>query len=297
MNQQRLLPENHFPAQAPHRATPSAAFGESPALSIVAPCYNEAAVLPEFHRRVTAVCQQLGRTFEIVLVDDGSADPTWQTMRELAASDSHLVLVKLTRNHGHQLALTAGLSVCQGERVLILDADLQDPPELLPLMLQVMDDRAAAVVYGQRRRRDGDGRLKRFTAALFYRLLNQLSDTPIPLDTGDFRLLKRRVLDVLQSMPERHRFLRGMVSWIGLRQEPFLYDRQPRRASQSKYSFGKMARFAGDALTSFSLRPLALALFLGLGLGVLGLLLLVAALAGCGGGERGTVVGSCSWAR
>jgi dolichol-phosphate mannosyltransferase len=184
-------------------------------LSVIAPCYNEAEVLPEFHRRVTAVCRTVGQPYEFVLVNDGSSDQTWHIMVNLAASDPNLVLVNLSRNHGHQLALTAGLSVCRGERVLILDADLQDPPELLPDMLRMLEG-GADVVYAQRRSRPGDGVLKMATGAVFYRVLRGLSDTDIPLDTGDFRLLSRRVVDLLNVMPERHRFLRGMISWLGL---------------------------------------------------------------------------------
>jgi glycosyltransferase involved in cell wall biosynthesis len=249
-----------------------------PRLSVVAPCFNEEEVLPEFHQRVSKVCQALGHSYEIVLVNDGSHDHTWQKMIELAAADPALVLVNLSRNYGHQLALTAGLSVCSGEYVLILDADLQDPPELLPRMLGMIRD-GADVVYGQRRRRLGESSFKLVTAALFYRLINKLSDTPIPRDTGDFRLLTRRVLDVLRAMPERHRFVRGMVTWIGFRQVPILYDREPRFAGQTKYPFRKMLKFSIDAVTAFSIRPLMLTTWLGLGTACLGLLLILYSLA------------------
>src|SRR5579872_1926325 len=222
-----------------------------PALSVVAPCYNEEGVLPEFLRRLGVVLDDLKTTSEIVLVDDGSRDGTWKLLTEAAAADSRVVAVRLMRNHGHQLALTAGLSICRGERILIIDADLQDPPELLPEMLALMDQ-GADVVYGQRRQREGEGLLKRLTAAAFYRLMGQLSDVPIPIDAGDFRLLTRRVLDTLLAMPERHRFLRGMVAWIGGRQVPIPYDRKPRAAGTPKYSLARMLRFAIDAITAFS---------------------------------------------
>ena len=228
-------------------------------LSIVVPCYNEEAVLGELHQRLTAVCRTLGQPYEIILVNDGSEDRTWPIMTTLADEDSHVVAVNLSRNHGHQLALTAGLSVCRGARVLIIDADLQDPPELLAEMLRMMDEQGADVVYGQRRTRSGETRLKVATAAGFYRLIEKLTDVPIPRDTGDFRLMSRRALDVLASMPERHRFIRGMVSWIGLRQVPLLYDRQPRFAGTTKYPLRKMIRFAVDAITAFSIKPLQLA--------------------------------------
>lgn len=240
-----------------------------PYLSVVAPCCNEQAVLPEFHRRAAAACGQVGRDYEIVLVDDGSTDGTWPLLCDLAAEDPHVVAVKLSRNHGHQLALTAGLHVCRGRRVLIIDADCQDPPELLGQMLRIMDD-GAEVVYGRRRSRPGDSAFKRATAAAFYRLLERLSPTPIPRDTGDFRLISRRALDVLLRMPERHRFLRGMVSWIGFRQEAIGYDRAQRPGGRTKYPLRTMLRLAVDAITSFSRVPLAAASVLGLGFALFG---------------------------
>jgi dolichol-phosphate mannosyltransferase len=229
---------------------------------VVAPCYNEQEVLPEFLRRVGAVLDAAGGTAEIVLVDDGSRDRTWEVMKAAAAADPRVVAVHLMRNHGHQLALTAGLSVCRGERVLIIDADLQDPPELLPDMMALMDQ-GADVVYGQRRQRDGESLFKRATAAGFYRLINRLTDVDIPADAGDFRLVTRRVLDLLLAMPERHRFIRGMVAWIGGRQVPLLYDRHARVAGESKYPLSKMIRFAADAITAFSVVPLMASMTIG----------------------------------
>ncbi|HZW29663.1 MAG TPA: glycosyltransferase family 2 protein [Isosphaeraceae bacterium] len=232
---------------------------DDPELSVVIPCYNEEEVLPELHRRVTAACGDLTRSYELVLVNDGSRDRTWPVLAGLAADDPHIVAVNLSRNHGHQLALTAGLSLCRGERILILDADLQDPPELLVEMFRVMDQERADVVYGQRRSRAGETALKLATASLFYRLIERLADVSIPRDTGDFRLMTRRALNVLLAMPERHRFTRGMVSWIGFRQVPILYDRQPRLLGTTKYPLRKMVRFALDAITAFSIKPLVLA--------------------------------------
>jgi polyisoprenyl-phosphate glycosyltransferase len=233
-----------------------------PALSVVAPCFNEEEVLPEFLRRVGVVLEAQGDTTEIVLVDDGSHDRTWEIMSKAAAEDPRIVAVRLMRNHGHQLALTAGLSLCRGERILIIDADLQDPPELLPDMMALMDE-GADVVYGQRRRRNGEGVFKRMTAAVFYRLMGQMTDINIPCDAGDFRLITRHVLDLLIAMPERHRFIRGMVAWIGGIQVPLVYDRQARAAGKSKYPFTKMVRFAVDAITAFSVVPLRLSMMLG----------------------------------
>jgi dolichol-phosphate mannosyltransferase len=234
----------------------------SPALSIVAPCFNEESVLPEFIRRVAAVLDGIGGRSEIVLVDDGSRDRTWDILSAASAQDNRIVGVRLRRNHGHQLALTAGLSVCRGERILIIDADLQDPPELLPDMMALMDQ-GADVVYGQRRQRAGESLFKRATAACFYRLIGRLTDVDIPSDSGDFRLVTRGVLDVLLSMPERHRFIRGMVAWIGGRQVPLLYDRHARAAGESKYPLRKMVRFAVDAITAFSVVPLMASMTIG----------------------------------
>ncbi len=233
-----------------------------PAISVMTPCYNEEAVLPEFFARMAAVLDGLGLSAEIVAVDDGSRDRTWQVMTEAAARDRRIVAVRLMRNHGHQLALTAGLTVCRGERVLIMDSDLQDPPELLPEMMKLMDQ-GADVVYGQRRQREGETLFKRATAVVFYRLIGRLTDVEIPSDTGDFRLMTRRVLDLLLAMPERHRFIRGMVAWIGGKQVPLLYDRKPRAAGETKYPFSKMLRFAVDAITAFSVVPLMASMTIG----------------------------------
>jgi dolichol-phosphate mannosyltransferase len=183
-------------------------------------------------------------------------------LRALASGNEDVVAVRLSRNHGHQLALTAGLSICRGERVLIIDADLQDPPELLPEMMRVMDG-GADVVYGQREARRGESAFKRATAGAFYRVLERLTDVPIPRDTGDFRLVSRRALDVLLVMPEQHRFVRGMVSWIGFRQVPLRYVRDPRATGETKYPLRRMLRFAADAITSFSVRPLRLSAYAG----------------------------------
>lgn len=248
-------------------------------LSVVAPCFNEASGLTTFHRRVAAACNEvLGRAapaplpWELVLVNDGSRDGTFDVMERLVQSDPHVVAVNLARNYGHQIALTAGLQQCRGERILAIDADLQDPPELLGPMLRVMEDTGADVVYGQRRSRAGETRFKTATAALFYRLLRRVVEIDIPLDTGDFRLMSRRTLDVLNLMPEQHRFIRGLVAWTGLRQVPFAYDRDARYAGDTGYSLRRMVRFALDAITSFSIVPLRLASFAGMTVGALGLL-------------------------
>ncbi|MCW3474004.1 glycosyltransferase family 2 protein [Limobrevibacterium gyesilva] len=245
-----------------------------PALSIVAPCFNEEACLAEFVRRVTAAAQAVvGTDFEIVLVDDGSRDRTWALMAGLAAADSRLTAIRLARNFGHQRALAAGLYSCRGDRVLVIDADLQDPPELLADMMALMDA-GADVVYGQRRHRAGESRFKSISARLFYRLLTRLADVDIPVDTGDFRLMNRRVLDVFRSMPEEFQFIRGMISWIGMTQVPLQYDREPRLAGETGYSLMQMLRLALDALTGFSVLPLRIASYVGMLTGITSVMLL-----------------------
>jgi dolichol-phosphate mannosyltransferase len=191
-------------------------------------------------------------------------------MRELAVADSRVVAVNLSRNYGHQLCLSAGLSLCSGARVLVLDADLQDPPELLGEMMRLMDE-GADVVYGQRTERIGESRFKRWSAKRFYRLINTLADVPIPIDAGDFRLMSARVVAILNSMPEQHRFIRGMVSWIGFRQVPLTYIREARNAGQSGYPLRRMLRLAIDAITGFSTRPLRIASLLGMSFAAFGL--------------------------
>jgi polyisoprenyl-phosphate glycosyltransferase len=237
------------------------------ALSIVIPCFNEAACLDALHARVSAIAHQVaGTDHEILLINDGSKDATWAAMQRLAATDPHLVAINLSRNHGHQLALTAGLDLARGQHILILDADLQDPPELLPDMLATMTAEDADVVYAVRRARAGESFAKKATAALFYRLLAKLTDTDIPLDTGDFRLMTRRALDAFLSLPEQARFIRGMVAWVGFRQVPFAYDRAERHAGETNYPVSKMLRLAFDAITGFSTAPLRFASHAGLAL-------------------------------
>ena len=235
------------------------------ALSIVVPCFNEEACLAELHQRLSAAARSAaGEDYELVLVNDGSRDGSWYAMQRMAADDPHVVAINLSRNHGHQLALTAGLDLCRGDAILIIDADLQDPPELLPPMLEAMRESGADVVYGVRRSRAGETAFKRATAHGFYRLLSRVTEVDIPLDAGDFRLMSRRALDALLAMPEQARFIRGMVAWIGFKQLPFPYDRQQRFAGETKYPLRKMMRFALDAMTGFSSAPLKLASHAGL---------------------------------
>jgi len=247
-----------------------------PALSVVVPCYNEEATLPLLHARVSAAARAaVGDDHEIVLVNDGSRDNSWPAMQRLSAEDPRVVAINLSRNHGHQLALTAGLDLCAGEQILIIDADLQDPPELLSDMRLMMAREQADVVYAVRRKREGETLFKKATAAAFYRVLDRVTDTAIPLDTGDFRLMSRRALDAFLALPEQARFIRGMVAWVGFRQVPFPYDRAERHAGETNYPLGKMVRLALDAVTGFSTAPLRWASHLSVVLAACSMLLLV----------------------
>ncbi len=227
-------------------------------LSIVVPCMNEEEAIPHLAERLIAATKPWADQVEIVLVDDGSTDGTWDAIRAQCSLYSCMKGLKLSFNRGHQIALTAGLSAASGERVFMLDADLQDPPELLSDMMSMMD-RGYDVVYGRRSERKGESYFKKITAHGFYRLLNRLSDVPIPHDTGDFRLVSRRALDAVLDMPERSRFVRGMFAWAGFRQIGIEYIRDPRIAGETKYPLSKMIRFAFDALASFSIKPLQIA--------------------------------------
>jgi len=237
--------------------------GAPPTLSVIVPVFNEEASIAMLHRRVAETLESAGETFELVMVDDGSRDGSWEAMQEAAARDSRVVLVRLSRNFGHQIAISAGIDVARGQAVVLMDADLQDPPELVPRMLACWRD-GYDVVYGRRTRRHGESWFKRATAAAFYRLIRRLTTVDIPADTGDFRLMSRRVVDVLKRLQERNRFLRGMVAWVGYRQTAVEYERAERLAGETKYPLRKMIRFAGDAIVSFSFVPLRLATGLGL---------------------------------
>jgi polyisoprenyl-phosphate glycosyltransferase len=248
---------------------------EPPVFSVVAPVYNEEEILPHFYRRVVDVMEGLGEPFELVLVNDGSRDGSYRVMRELHARDPRVRAVDFSRNFGHQVAISAGLDHARGAAVIILDSDLQDPPEVIPALVARWRN-GAEVVYAQRRRRPGETRFKLLTAAAFYRLIARITAMDIPRDTGDFRLLDRRVVDTLVTLREHHRFMRGLSVWVGFRQEAVPYDRQERFAGVTKYPLAKMVRFALDAITGFSYVPLQVATTLGFllaGLSLLGILL------------------------
>ena len=233
-------------------------------LSVVIPCYNEEESLGETYRRVKAACEAAPvESYEIIFVNDGSTDKTLLILKTLVEADSRLVAIDLSRNHGQQLALTAGLFQAKGNYTLIIDADMQDPPELLSAMLERARD-GVDVVYGQRTTREGETWVKLTTSRLFYKLLSFLSETPIPRDVGDFRLISRRVLDHFKKMPEHHRFVRGMIAWVGFRQEAMPYDRDARFAGTTKYSLLKLLHLSLDAISSFSIRPLRISMLFAL---------------------------------
>ncbi len=231
-------------------------------LSLVIPCYNEEEVLPELRRRLKELVAQYSFPVEVVLIDDGSKDNTWPLLHQYAQEDSFIKAIRLARNFGHQTAITCGLDQTRGEVVAILDADLQDPPELIPAMIDAWKE-GYDVIYGQRRKRAGESLSKRFFAFAFYRIFEKVAGLRVPRDTGDFRLMDRRAVDALQSLRERHRFVRGMVSWIGYHQKAIQYDRPERFAGVTKYPFRKSLFLAIDAITSFTYAPLRIASYLG----------------------------------
>jgi len=230
--------------------------------SIIIPMYNEQEGIAEAYKRLTAVMQGLNESYELIFVNDGSRDKTMEIMCKIAEGDKAVKIVDFARNFGHQIAVTAGLKYCSGEAVVIIDADLQDPPEIIPAMLEKWKE-GYQVVYGKRLKRAGETFFKLLTAKMFYRFINKLTGNLVPVDTGDFRLIDRAVVDTMNSMPEHNRFLRGMGSWIGFKQFPFEYERNERFAGETKYPLKKMLKLAKDGIISFSNAPLALASTIG----------------------------------
>ena len=235
---------------------------DHPTLSVVAPCFNEEGVLHELYRRISQVLDGSGETWELVLVNDGSRDRTPEIMRELHAQDERVKVVDFARNFGHQIAVTAGMDYAQGDAVVLIDADLQDPPELILEMLAKWRE-GYEVVYAIRAERKGETWFKEFTAKMFYRIIYKITDIDIPMDTGDFRLMDRKVVNALKTMHEKHRFMRGMSVWVGFRQTGVKYVRAERYAGETKYPLKKMLKFAMDGITSFSYFPLQLATYIG----------------------------------
>jgi len=230
--------------------------------SIIAPIFNEKENLSELRRRVTEVMDSTGEAWELILVDDGSTDGSTDSIREFAKQDKRIRSVIFARNFGHQIAITAGWDYARGDAVVIIDADLQDPPELILEMAKKWKE-GNEVVYAVRKEREGESWFKLWTASLFYRIIYHITDVKIPLDTGDFRLMDRKVVDVLKQMPERHRFPRGMSAWVGFKQVGIEYKRAARLAGETKYPFRKMFRLALNAVTSFSYFPLQVATYFG----------------------------------
>lgn len=224
-------------------------------LSVVAPCYNEEKCLPEFVKRTDAVLRQLKMTYEIILVNDGSRDGSLEIAVELSKEFPHLKVINLSRNFGHQVAVTAGMDLAVGATVVLIDADLQDPPEVIVELVAKWRE-GADVVYAQRKRREGETAFKLLSSKLFYRLLKRITKANIPMDTGDFRLMNRKVVEAMKRLRESHRFIRGLVTWTGFKQTAVMYDRKPRFAGDTHYPLRKMLIFSLDAITSFSVLPL-----------------------------------------
>ena len=234
-----------------------------PKYSLIIPIYNEEETIPELYRRVSDVMDSLDDSVELILINDGSRDRSLNLMRELQERDARVCYISFARNFGHQAAVTAGLNFARGQVIVVLDADLQDPPELIPKMIESWQA-GYHVVYAQRTKRKKESWFKRLTAYVFYRLLQQLADVDIPADTGDFCLMDRQVVDLLNSMPERNRYIRGLRAWIGFRQTAVKFERDPRFAGEVKYTFKKSLALAINSLVSFSKIPLRLSTYLGL---------------------------------
>ncbi len=232
-------------------------------LSVIVPCYNEEAIIAETNAELHKVLSVGDINFEILYVNDGSADQTPEILKKLASESEHVKVINFSRNFGHQPAVSAGLKHCTGDYAVIIDADLQDPPSCIPEMLQMAINENAEVVYGVRKVREGETWFKKFTAKIFYRILNYFSEYKIPVDTGDFRLVKRNVIDEFNKLHERQKYIRGLVSWLGFKQVPYYYNRSKRMAGETHYPFWKMVAFATRGLLYFSKKPLQIATNLG----------------------------------
>jgi dolichol-phosphate mannosyltransferase len=244
-------------------------------LTIIIPCYNEQEVIHESYRRTRLVVSSLPIPAQILYINDGSRDKTRELLNEIAEKDKNVKVLHFSRNFGHQPAVTAGIHKCNTSLAIIMDADLQDPPELIPEILKLREKEDANVVYCVRRSREGDNRFKRLTAKLFYRTMNSMSEVKFPLDTGDFRLIDRKIMDQFIRLNERGKYIRGLISWIGFKQVPFYYRHEARVAGETKYPLSKMLKFATRALVYFSNKPLRLAISLGFTAVVIGLVLAI----------------------
>lgn len=249
-------------------------------LSVIVPCYNEELVVRESYKRLTEVMRQTNMDYELIFINDGSKDQTTTILKELSQSDSTVKVIDFARNFGHQCAVTAGINNCKGDLAVIIDSDLQDPPEVILDMLDIQKREEANVVYGVRKKRDGETWFKLITAKYFYRTLNKLSEVNFPVDTGDFRMIDRNIIDLFNSLHEKNKYIRGLISWMGYKQVPCYYDRKERFAGETHYPLKKMLKLAITGLLGFSKKPLKLASILGvlmLVLSVLGSLIILIA--------------------
>lgn len=244
-------------------------------LAVIVPCYNEEAVITESYRRTKLVMQSLSNPTEIIYINDGSRDRTRELLDAIAASDPEVKVIHFSRNFGHQPAVTAGINNCDADLAIILDADMQDPPELIPAIVDLQAAENANVVYCVRKSREGESFFKLFSARAFYRLMNYMSEVHFPLDTGDFRLIDRKVMDEFDRFKERGKYIRGLISWVGFHQVPFYYEREARIAGETKYPLSKMLKFASTAMLYFSKKPLRLAISMGFISVVLGIVLAI----------------------
>ena len=232
-------------------------------LSVIVPCFNEEEVISESYKRIKNVLTSLDITSEIIFVNDGSLDRTEELLSELVEKDNDVKLLSFSRNFGHQVAVTAGINNCTGDMAVIIDADLQDPPELIPDMIRTMEENNAQVVYCVRKARKGESFFKKITAKFFYRFINFLSEVRLPVDTGDFRLIDKTIIREFQQMHEKGKYIRGLIAWMGFKQVPFYYEREPRFAGETKYPLSKMLKLATTSLLYFSTKPLKIATSLG----------------------------------
>jgi glycosyltransferase involved in cell wall biosynthesis len=243
-------------------------------VSLLIPCFNEEQVIAETHARISrALPDSASFKYEYIFIDDGSTDATPAILRDLTQRDARVNLIHFSRNFGHQAAVSAGIKNCRGDLAVIIDADLQDPPEVIPEMIRQLRATGSSVVYGVRRRREGETLFKLVTAKLFYLVLNRLSEVPLPVDTGDFRVIDRKVINAFNSLKENNKYIRGLISWVGFKQTPYYYERHSRHAGATKYSLKKMIRFAATGIFYFSKKPLKLATTFGFASVAIGMLL------------------------
>ena len=245
-----------------------------PEFSVIIPAYNEQEVIEESYKRLTAVMRQIDEPYELLFIDDGSRDNTANILSKICKNDLNVKLLRFSRNFGHMPAITAGMDYARGAAILVIDADLQDPPELFPKMIEKWRE-GYDVVYGKRAERKGETAFKKLTAGLYYRFLRRMTNVDLPVDTGEFRLIDRKVCDAIKRIKEKNRYIRGLVSWVGFRQVAVEYIREKRFAGETKYPLTKMIKFAMDGITSFSYKPLKLATSLGFGISVLSFIYLL----------------------